>query len=536
MKRAFFPALPAAGAVFALAIGLLIAPTSTAAPDLPDIGDRCSSKEFWNEIPVKDSSKDPAAKPDFSRVKDSNKADRFVCIPFGWYPEAGLDFKAPFGQWTLDRYPVRVKWDPDLYKPDPEHDPCRITTDPNANMQTLTSYDRVARGYIPSVGRVRGLMVSVATQNRFDRDFDDSSGIGGTQEDLLRNWWRDSAELATYAGDYYWNQSRGRMNLTIDVDEEFRILAPDLLPEDWSAVNPAAVISALDADGVDFTGVDFVIFQVPGIGRVRAYPARDAVTVDSQLIQNSHGLLREARGNLQATTRYTLVHEMGHLLGLPDLYAETATMDNNYADRFALNHSLMDGSVGKGFTGYERWLLGWMPTKSVRCVLPGDGYAKGVGMSTVDSVESYGHKLVMFPVVGDSERMRVMELRDRTSGFWDPGVLVYEIYGASPSARTTGLDASDARFSRAPLTAYRDDWTTLERTEARPNGFGDEARQWDDAYDAAIRLGAVPQSVRQPGEAPSLTWDDGQVLTLDDLDLFSYRGSTRANLRYGFGR
>lgn len=523
-------------ALMAVTAGALVASTVAGMPaatgaDLPEPGDKCEQEDFWEEITVKNTQKDPSKPPKFVQVKYTPKGDTLTCVPVGWNPELDVEKLAFVGQWVLRAWPRRVSWYPERFKPDPDHDPCRATRENFNKKQTLSSYDRSSLGYVRSVGRVTGLIVSVSTQQNYDRL------MGGNDEEVLRDlWFENSNVLAEYAEDFYWNESRGRLKLNMRVDDQVHIVNRSVLPPNPRDITGSTLIEALDSV-VDFSGVDFVVFQLPADGdtRVAAFPAKDQIEVDGTIIQNSHGLARWTRGNLEARSKFTLIHEIGHLLGLPDLYAEVADFDNSYGNRFALEQvSAMESMVTSEFSGFERWVLGWMPTKSLRCVLPGDVWSKSVGMSPVESEDSFGLKMIMFPVEGTEDRVRVVEMRDAPNQWIGPYLLTYEVNTSSSSARYAGHpDCNEARRRAcvAPITAYRDDWTTLDR-RPEPDGGGFEAlAAYSDEMYQIYRQGAYEEPRRRPGDSPN-TWLN-PTLTLNDLEINETRYGPRARLTYG---
>ncbi|MCW5874116.1 MAG: M6 family metalloprotease domain-containing protein [Anaerolineales bacterium] len=118
-----------------------------------------------------------------------------------------------------------------------------------------------------------------------------------------------------------------------------------------------------------------------------------------------------------------LNHEMGHSLGLPDLYA----YDNGeHIFRYNGGYSLMGNIFGHApeLTAYERWILGWLDDEQIYC-LP----AHDTTQQTLTAIETAGG-LKALVVALDESRSLVVEAR-RALGYDErleqPGVLVYVV-------------------------------------------------------------------------------------------------------------
>lgn len=496
-------------------------PASAAA--LPKLGDTCSSKELWSEIPVKKTSKGNVGPYTFTRVKASEKADRFVCIPKDWVPEFGPSWAEGLGTWQWDRRQVRLIFDPELYQPDPKHEPCNLKSffetaerpgelfeRPAERAWGLYRFERQPARLLPSTGSVKGLVLPLAPADLMD----DLQGPFG--EAMVRNFTETLTAMYPRVEDFLWNQSRGRLDISYDVHPKL-LTVPRNLPSlrpitDQDQVN---LLQSLESsENLDLSGYDFVVFNYAfDVARAsdlsledkRAFasPQRDYSGVSGEFT-NSFTMFMAINTNINlssggsSSTVGGLVgiaaHETLHLMGLPDLYSETATIENGRLNRWAGNMSVMDSHLFRGLTGYERWILGWLPTRNVECVSAEEpNRINGIVMSSVDSLDQMGTKLIMIhagPKAGIGDQLQAIELRSNdgtTSGFGglsgQPGLLTYEVRASSYSARKAGMADQLYQDQFAPLTVWRRDTSTLRAESEFPqpeSTSGPEFAAWEE--------------------------------------------------------
>lgn len=121
-----------------------------------------------------------------------------------------------------------------------------------------------------------------------------------------------------------------------------------------------------------------------------------------------------------------LNHEVGHNLGLPDVYAyqfDTANYDDQH--RFVGDFGLMgfiDGNAPE-FFAYERWQMGWLDDEQIFCHISGEQTVTLTAIETIGGV-----KAVMIPV--SETKVVVVESRRRLgydANLIKEGALVYTV-------------------------------------------------------------------------------------------------------------
>jgi M6 family metalloprotease-like protein len=114
-----------------------------------------------------------------------------------------------------------------------------------------------------------------------------------------------------------------------------------------------------------------------------------------------------------------IVHETGHVIGLPDLYGDPTSVGG--WDPMSFN--IMPGAE---FMAWQRWKLGWLDPSQIRCVQPG----RTVEATLTPLEPAGGVKMVVAPL--DATRAVVIENRQPLgydTRLCDKGVLVYTVEG-----------------------------------------------------------------------------------------------------------
>jgi M6 family metalloprotease-like protein len=199
----------------------------------------------------------------------------------------------------------------------------------------------------------------------------------------------------------------------------------------------ADAVRTADAD-VDFSAFEIVyVVAAKGSGLERS-PAFHAlpgigIDVDGTELRYSATFGEDIRSSWPAKfAAHTLVHETGHLLGLPDLYDFAASRYPSIL-RFAGGWDTMSWTEpGSHYLAWHKWKLGWLEPSQLTC-LSGSG---DVTTTLTPLAASGGLKAVVVPT-GPSSAY-VIEARRRMgedSRLCADGVLVYQVDATTRSGQ-----------------------------------------------------------------------------------------------------
>jgi M6 family metalloprotease-like protein len=264
------------------------------------------------------------------------------------------------------------------------------------------------------------------------------------------------AILSPTAENYFRAVSYGRLNLILEPSFVWRRMSGATTQYGWSAlshINHRMYIQeAVDlAASVNFADVDAItVISNPDAGTLNNGPTfigspSSGITADGKLFMNATTSGRDLTG----WGGFWLNHEMGHSMGLPDLYAYSGA-----GHRFAGGFSLMGLISGhsREFFAWERWVLGWIDDSQVSCAQAG---TTEVVLSPVE--RTGGTKMLVIPT-GTTSALVVESRRAEgydTNGTFLPGALVYLIDTAVASGqgvlRVLPINDGDGNKGTAPL-------------------------------------------------------------------------------------
>lgn len=238
-------------------------------------------------------------------------------------------------------------------------------------------------------------------------------------------------------------------------------------------------VDLADAE-VDFSGVQAVYVMANPLAKVVTFgpPLTGSPDFGSGVTADGNTLYNGATSgaDLPEWKFLWLNHEVGHTMGLVDLYGFYYDV-NNYNDqhRFVGNFSLM-GSVGGAAPeplAYERWLLDWLDDDQIVCQESGD---QTITLTAIE--KAGGIKAVIVP----TGRTTAVVVESRRAMGYDvelkkPGVLLYIVDTAIDSGsgvvKVVPVIDGDPLRDKSPLAAgesYTVDGVTITVLESAGEG------------------------------------------------------------------
>jgi len=227
------------------------------------------------------------------------------------------------------------------------------------------------------------------------------------------------ALISPTAEAYYRAVSYGKLNLIFQPSLVWRRMSKPSTEYGWAsltnALHRAYIQEAVDLAGsaVSYgSAAGIVVISNPDAGALFNGPAfsSSANSVISAGGRSFSNAITSGR-DLISWGAYWANHELGHTLGLPDLYATGSSPTHRFVGVFSLM-GLINGPA-REYTAWERWVLGWVSDDQVFCA------KTGTNVTTLSPVERIsGTKMLVVPI--SSTQAVVLESR-RVEGY-DTGI------------------------------------------------------------------------------------------------------------------
>lgn len=275
---------------------------------------------------------------------------------------------------------------------------------------------------------------------------------------------------------YFQEMSYGRLEVNLIPHHEWLRLSNNALHYTGGLMSAqghlAFIQEAVDlADPqVDFSNVDIVVVMAnPDAEDIPYGPAFGSLNENFAIQADGNSIMTGVTSgyDLNHWGGIWLSHELGHSLGLPDLYSFGADA-HQYVGSFSLM-GLISGAA-PAFFAYERWLLGWLDDSQIYCHSAGS-----VAIELEQIATEGGLKAVTVPL--SATQVVVIESRRRTgvdASMPQEGVLVYVVdssvgRGEGPLQIKPGSNSGSMK-ANAPMTTgetYTYNGVTVEVIESK---------------------------------------------------------------------
>lgn len=233
---------------------------------------------------------------------------------------------------------------------------------------------------------------------------------------------------------------------------------------------------------VDFTDYDYIVANISGLGNF-AFGERD-----DKAIPYRDGKIRVAV-NIGSNNPTVMVHELAHLMGLPDLY--TIGDPEGPKNPVGSWDIMSDGNRANGFIGWHRHKLGWLDADRKTYLTKG---VHQLDLAPLDAPSGTSLAIVPVSLADRPHKVFAVEIaqpaRPREGREPAPhGVLIYSVDATRPTGKNPVIIHPRDTLERAPFQPG----DRFEHDDAPMDVRVLEALG-DDAYRVEIRVKDLPEN------------------------------------------